>query len=113
MSHSILAVATNMGDPHCGNAATVTAYKTGVPFAVNTIALKAPSVTMYVKINGSGTFTYSIRIPPLFWFPRYVDAAHGGWLGWENNMGDFVSLVDGLNIAAKIRGFSTNVANYQ
>lgn len=28
-------------------------------------------------------------------------------------MGDFVSLVDGLNIASKIRGFSTNVANYQ
>ena len=44
---------------------------------------------------------------------RYVDAAHGGWLGWENNMGDFVSLVDGLGIAPKIRGFSTNVANYQ
>lgn len=28
-------------------------------------------------------------------------------------MQDFVSLVDGLNIASKIRGMSTNVANYQ
>ena len=40
------AVATNMGDPHCGNAATVTAYKTGIPFAVNTIASLAPHVSM-------------------------------------------------------------------
>ena len=41
-----LEVATNMGDPHCGNAATVTAYKTGIPFAVNTIASLAPHVAM-------------------------------------------------------------------
>lgn len=39
-------VATNMGDPHCGNTATVTAYKTGVPYAVNTIASLAPGVSM-------------------------------------------------------------------
>jgi cellulose 1,4-beta-cellobiosidase len=43
----------------------------------------------------------------------YLDAAHGGWLGWENNAQDFAALVSGLGVADKLRGFSTNVANYQ
>ncbi len=82
-------LATNMGDPHCGNGATTSAYKTGVPYAINAIAAKAPSVSMY------------------------LDAAHGGWCGWENNAQALASLVSGLNVASKLRGFSTNVANYQ
>jgi len=43
----------------------------------------------------------------------YLDAAHGGWLGWDNNINLFAGLVSELNVASKIRGFSTNVANYQ
>eukprot|EP00456_Euglypha_rotunda_P027988 TRINITY_DN2228_c0_g1_i14.p1 TRINITY_DN2228_c0_g1~~TRINITY_DN2228_c0_g1_i14.p1 ORF type:complete len:370 (+),score=29.01 TRINITY_DN2228_c0_g1_i14:99-1208(+) len=82
-------LATNQGDPHCGNSATNAAYKTGVPYAVNTLAAACPRCTIY------------------------LDAAHGGWLGWQNNMQQFVSIVSGLNIASKIRGFGTNIANYQ
>jgi cellulose 1,4-beta-cellobiosidase len=82
-------LATNQGDPHCGNSATTAAYKTGIPYAVNTLAAACPNCTIY------------------------VDAAHGGWLGWQQNMQSFVSLVQGLNIASKIRGFATNTANYQ
>jgi hypothetical protein len=27
-----------------------------------------------------------------------LDAAHGGWLGWSNNMQDFVQLVQSLDV---------------
>jgi len=82
-------LATNMADPHCGNSATVTAYKTGIAYAVN--KFKGLHVTMY------------------------LDGAHGGWLGWTDNLQQFTSLVVstlGSNLAS-LRGFSTNVANYQ
>jgi cellulose 1,4-beta-cellobiosidase len=48
---------TNNGDYHCGNSATTKAYETGVTYAVN--KLSSLPVTIY------------------------IDAAHGGWLGWE------------------------------
>jgi len=81
-------LATNQADPHCGNSATTTAYKVGIPYAVNSIAT-CSNVAMY------------------------VDGAHGGWLGWANNMQSFSQAIQGLGIISKIRGFSTNVANYQ
>jgi len=81
-------LATNMGDPHCGNSATVTAYKTCIPYAVNAI-----SSLSNVDI--------------------YLDAAHGGWLGWSNNMQSYAQTVSQMGFFNKIRGFSTNVANYQ
>jgi cellulose 1,4-beta-cellobiosidase len=34
-------LATNMGDPHCGNSATVAAYKAGIPYAISQIAASA------------------------------------------------------------------------
>ena len=43
----------------------------------------------------------------------YVDAAHGGWMGFESNAAAFTSLIASLDIIHLIRGFSTNVANYQ
>jgi len=81
-------LATNQADPHCGNSATSTAYKVGIPYAINSIAT-CSNVAMY------------------------VDGAHGGWLGWTNNMQSFAQAIQGLGIMNKIRGFSTNVANYQ
>lgn len=42
-----------------------------------------------------------------------MDAAHGGWLGWENNISKFAQEIASLQIAHLIRGFSLNVANYQ
>jgi cellulose 1,4-beta-cellobiosidase len=49
----------------------------------------------------------------------YVDAAHGGWLGWanpgpgEDKAARFANIIKGLGIQSKIRGFATNVAGYQ
>jgi len=82
-------LSTNRADPRCGNPATVTAYQEGVSYAVRRIA----------------TATRSVAI--------YLDAGHGGWLGWKNNMQDFVQTVRGLNVAQFLRGFATNVAGYQ
>lgn len=82
-------LATNMQDPHCGNSATVAAYTTGIPYAINQIAECCPEIAMY------------------------LDAAHGGWLGWADNMDKFTKQVAQMDILGKLRGFSTNVANYQ
>jgi len=47
----------------------------------------------------------------------YVDAAHGGWLGWASGMDAAVTIfqevLTNAGGSSKIRGFSTNVANYQ
>jgi len=47
----------------------------------------------------------------------YLDAAHGGWLGWPNNLQaasqiylKVLNLAGGVDL---IRGFATNTANYQ
>ena len=81
-------VISNLGKNGC-SAATVTNYKEGVTYAITTIAAAAPHVAMY------------------------VDAAHGGWMGFENNAAAFVDLISDLGVLPLIRGFSTNVANYQ
>ena len=41
-----------------------------------------------------------------------LDAAHGGWLGWSDNMAKFVQILKELPYSS-LRGFATNVANYQ
>eukprot|EP01088_Endostelium_zonatum_P020925 TRINITY_DN794_c0_g1_i1.p1 TRINITY_DN794_c0_g1~~TRINITY_DN794_c0_g1_i1.p1 ORF type:complete len:439 (+),score=69.10 TRINITY_DN794_c0_g1_i1:15-1331(+) len=81
-------LATNHG-PHCGNSATTTAYTQGVTYAVTQLATQCPSVTLY------------------------IDAAHGGWLGWLNNLQAFVKIITQLGVTQYIRGFTDNVANYQ
>lgn len=80
-------IATNLADPHCANSET--AYKEGTAYAISQIASACPDIVMY------------------------LDAAHGGWVGWADNMAKFVTLVKSLDILDKIRGMSTNVANYQ
>jgi len=84
-------LATNLANPRCGSDATMNAYHTGISYAVDQIAKHAPQVTMY------------------------LDAAHGGWLGWVNSLETFVETLKGLdvNVFDKIRGFATNTANYQ
>ena len=80
---------TNLGNPACSNLATQNAYKQGISYAVAQIAQKTP------------------------WVAMYLDAGHGGWLGWDNNLVGFQTLVNSLNILSSLRGFATNVANYQ
>jgi cellulose 1,4-beta-cellobiosidase len=47
----------------------------------------------------------------------YIDAAHGGWLGWPNNLQAAAQIYQKvLSLAGgpdSIRGFATNTANYQ
>ncbi|GAB1315297.1 1,4-beta-D-glucan cellobiohydrolase cel6b [Madurella fahalii] len=46
----------------------------------------------------------------------YIDAAHGGWLGWDQNLPlaakEFAEVVKLAGEGKKIRGFVTNVSNY-
>jgi len=43
----------------------------------------------------------------------YLDAGHGGWLGWKDNMLDFVTTIQSLHVTQYLRGFASNVAGYQ
>jgi cellulose 1,4-beta-cellobiosidase len=83
-------LATNLNTPKCTMAQT--AYKQGVAYAIKQLAT-LPNVAIY------------------------VDAAHGGWLGWPNNLQLATSIFNEVLTAAGganlIRGFATNTANYQ
>ena len=81
-------LATNMNVPRCAQSDGV--YRRSVAYAISKLAL--PNVSIY------------------------LDAAHAGWLGWDANrtkiakiFKDVLSLAGG---AHKIRGFSTNVSNF-
>ena len=82
-------LSTNQDDLRCGNSATKSAYKRGVSGAVKALAAADPHAAIY------------------------LDAGHGGWLGWKNNMQDYVTTIRSLDVADHIRGFASNVAGYQ
>jgi len=83
-------LATNLAHPKCGSSATQNAYKVGVQYALKELTSEVPSVAVY------------------------LDAAHGGWMGWENNLEKFMRMLKLMELPMnKVRGFATNVANYQ
>jgi cellulose 1,4-beta-cellobiosidase len=82
---------TNTGIPFCATATPI--YEQGIAYAI--AKLQFPHVSLY------------------------MDAAHGGWLGWADNLKPtaaifrkVVDMAKKINPAAKIRGYSTNVSNY-
>lgn len=79
---------TNMGVEFCANAADT--YKEGIAYAISSL--------QFDNVN------------------LYIDAAHGGWLGWDDNLEPaakiFAEVVQKAGNNTKIRGFSTNVSNY-
>lgn len=83
-------IVTNQGNPFCAQATPV--YEEGIAYAIS--KLQSPNVHLY------------------------LDASHGGWLGWDANLEpaaqEFAKIVEaaGNNGTAKVRGFSTNVSNY-
>ncbi|MCL2448331.1 MAG: glycoside hydrolase family 6 protein [Polyangiaceae bacterium] len=81
-------IATNAGVPKCAAAEGV--YKHSIAYAIKTLAL--PNVALY------------------------LDAAHAGWLGWSGNRAKIAKLFSDVLTEAggpdKIRGFATNVSNY-
>jgi cellulose 1,4-beta-cellobiosidase len=85
---SLANLATNLGVPKC--AASQDAYMKSVAYAVSKLSL--PNVSIY------------------------LDAAHAGWLGWDGNRSRIVTIFKQVLLMAggvgKIRGFATNVSNF-
>jgi cellulose 1,4-beta-cellobiosidase len=81
-------LATNMSIPACQEARP--AYKNGVVYAIKSFAL--PNVSVY------------------------LDAAHSGWLGWDDNRAKigkiFKQVLSEAGGPQMIRGFATNTSNY-
>jgi cellulose 1,4-beta-cellobiosidase len=81
-------LATNLSIAKC--AASQAAYRNSVAYAINALAM--PHVSMY------------------------VDAAHAGWLGWDDNRNKIAQIFKEVFALAggadKVRGFATNAANY-
>ena len=81
-------LATNMALPLCQEAKPV--YKNGIVYAIKKFAL--PNVSVY------------------------LDAAHAGWLGWDDNRAKiakiFKSVLHDAGGPSMIRGFALNTANY-
>ena len=81
-------LATNMNLPKCAQSDLV--YRRSIAYAISKLSM--PHVSLY------------------------MDAAHAGWLGWDGNrtmiaqiFKDVLVMAGGTN---KIRGFSTNVSNF-
>ncbi|KAF1810821.1 1,4-beta-D-glucan cellobiohydrolase C [Eremomyces bilateralis CBS 781.70] len=85
---SLANLITNLGTSKCAGAAD--AYKEGINYAIKNLAL--PNVSMY------------------------LDAAHGGWLGWPANLSPaaqlFAQVYKDAGSPPQLRGLVTNVANY-
>jgi cellulose 1,4-beta-cellobiosidase len=85
---SLANLATNLGNPQC--AASQDAYMLSVAYAISQLSL--PNVSVY------------------------LDAAHAGWLGWDNNRSRIVEIFKRVMKLAggyhKVRGFATNVSNF-
>lgn len=75
------------GKGACRAAATKASYKEGVTHAVRSLAPLAAAV--------------------------YLDAGHGGWMSFVQNINGFADLIASMAIAPSLRGFALNTANYQ
>lgn len=80
---------TNLANPKCSAAGTQKSYREGIKYAVDKLHAACNRATLY------------------------VDAGHGGWLGWDDGATKFAKEIAALRISNKIRGFATNVAGYQ
>lgn len=85
---SLANLATNLGVPQC--AASQEAYMKSAAYAISKLSLANVSI--------------------------YLDAAHAGWLGWDGNRSRIVNIFKQVLLMAggihKIRGFATNVSNF-
>jgi cellulose 1,4-beta-cellobiosidase len=85
---SLANLVTNLENPKCAAAEGI--YRRGIAYAVSKLSL--PNVFLY------------------------LDAAHAGWLGWPRNLVKATALYKEVLAMAggpsRIRGFATNVSNY-
>lgn len=82
-------IATNLGGKRCDDA-TAASYESNVAHALK-----------------------ELNMPHVY---QYIDAAHSGWLGWEDNQKKgaeiFARVIKAAGSPSGVRGFATNVANY-
>ena len=83
------ALATAAEGGRCAGAGTSTAYRQGLRYAVDRLSRASPRIALY------------------------LDAAHGGWLGWPHEAARYAALVASLGIATQLRGFATNIGRYR
>ncbi|KAF5312670.1 hypothetical protein D9619_003633 [Psilocybe cf. subviscida] len=88
---SLANIVTNLSVEKCAGAAS--AYKNGIAYAI--AKLQHPNVALY------------------------LDAAHGGWLGWGDNLApsanlfaEVLGLAKAITPGATVRGLATDVSNY-
>lgn len=79
---------TGGGNRKCGSRSTQSGYRMGVGYAVKRLKRACGGVSVY------------------------MDAAHGGWLGWNETVDGYVNEVKKMGIWRLLRGFSINVSNY-
>ena len=86
---SIANLATNMGDPNCGNSATQSAYVEGIRYAIDTLHRRSPRSALY------------------------LDAGHGGWLGWPDKVDAYLQSVAQLGqVAGHLRGYVPCITSF-
>lgn len=106
-------IVTNLSVPKCAGAAD--AYRTGIAYVSRRLPLLPPRFFPKPHFPSQQTISKLAKSN----IDLYVDAAHGGWLGWEGSPSEtakvyksVIDLAKSLNPAAKVRGFATNVSNY-
>ena len=104
-------LATNLKNPHCANTATNAAYTKGIQYAVATLSTKVRFSKGVAKGSYSQSRLFLSLCPPHptsihpispLQAPKanlYIDAAHGAWLGWDDNAQ--VGWTRGSRMAAK------------
>ena len=85
--NAVAALATAAEGGRCGGVGTSTAYRQGLRYAADRLSLPHTAL--------------------------YLDAAHGGWLGWPHEAARFASVVASLGITTQLRGFATNIGRYR
>ncbi len=84
-----------------------------LPNLISNLGVEKCVVSQEVYVNSIAYAIAQLSLPNV---AIYLDAAHAGWLGWEANqrrMGKLVKQVlDKAGGVDRIRGFATNVANY-
>ncbi|BCB81853.1 hypothetical protein Pflav_082630 [Phytohabitans flavus] len=93
-----------------------------LPNLITNVAGRATETAMCNTMKSNGNYVAGVgyalgklgAIPNVY---NYIDAAHHGWIGWDDNFGPTAELLataaraQGSNIA-NVTGFITNTANY-
>ena len=128
-------LATNMDDLKCGSNATQNSYKKGVAYAVELLAKARRKLTGAARVDvymdaahGAWLVTIHHSQPTVNRTPSTTQhsqtathhsppfanslASNDERLGWDANRDAITTIIKGLNVTRFIRGFATNVANY-